>query len=423
MLLRRLFLSGLLFLFVYNFSLQAAPSVSSGRIALLLMLVLYLRRASPFLRTAGLGYLVSMVSVNICLAWALFLQFDPPYQDTIQISRLVHFQLYVLLGSVLFAIAHRGDAREFAISFSIAATVQTGFVLYGFLSVEYRIWIVNTLVQSGNTDIETDVRSPGLTSSIGAALSLIQFIGVCCLLYVSYTSRSGFVRVLTAAMAVVMLASLVVVGRTGLYLSAVVFAIYVTYSLASIRRISTIVPTVACLVVFLLIFQDSFSAMTDSSISVGDTFAWAFDWYLEGESSSANALIAMEIPRLTVETFMGTGLVGTPDGGNASGHDSGYIQNYYALGLFFVAVFYAGLLFLYVWLILKHRIGWGWFPLMVMLVVEVKEPFILKYVLPFAVLTVFLCQGSRRMKSVVASDARMNNPRTLDRAYPELDLN
>ena len=90
------------------------------------------------------------------------------------------------------------------------------------------------------------------------------------------------------------------------------------------------------------------------------------------------------MPPLTVETLVGTSLVVRGDV-NASGHDSGYIQTYYALGAGAALAFYVGFLLLSLSTIVRRS---DRLPLLVFLlslfVIEVKEPFLFKYSAPLA---------------------------------------
>ena len=106
--------------------------------------------------------------------------------------------------------------------------------------------------------------------------------------------------------------------------------------------------------------------------------------------NSLLTLKSMEIPKITSKTIIGTGLITNEYGYNAAGHDSGYIQIYYSLGLPMSVVFYFNILYQFIKSLIlnkkyldsnlkKYVIGF----IFIMFIIEYKEPFITKQVLPF----------------------------------------
>ena len=99
----------------------------------------------------------------------------------------------------------------------------------------------------------------------------------------------------------------------------------------------------------------------------------------------------MSIPKLSYSTIIGTGLVKGPNGeGNASGHDTGYIQSYYSMGLIFAIIFYLSYYLLLISLVKKSRDFVGFILVLVLVLIESKEFFIFSYTYPFFLLSFIL---------------------------------
>jgi hypothetical protein len=113
-------------------------------------------------------------------------------------------------------------------------------------------------------------------------------------------------------------------------------------------------------------------------------FEIAFEIFIHrGEVGSVTAVANMPIPPLSVETLLGTGLVRTA-GANVTGSDSGYVQSYYALGLVMAAFFYLSLARVFLAYLgrIPEKLLYGML-VAAMFLIEAKEPFIFKYIVPF----------------------------------------
>jgi hypothetical protein len=109
--------------------------------------------------------------------------------------------------------------------------------------------------------------------------------------------------------------------------------------------------------------------------------------------------MSMGIPDMTLsEFFWGAGIISLPSGLNASGSDMGYIQTFYALGLVFTFVFYILLFaFFILYLYESNDKFFALFLIVIMFLIEFKEPFIFKYAISFYVLASLLYLQKNRV--------------------------
>jgi len=359
------------FSLVYDISFAGLGTLSTARLAFLFLLLTNVNRLGIIIKEYGY-FLLFMIGV---MFFALVQSFYS--HDTTQLSRLFFFIMYCLVSSLLINLEVRDSARlQMFLLSSIA--FQSLVLIYVFFNPSLKLVLSNYIATGANYGAENLYRSFGLTSSSGAALSLIQGLGCGLGLYMLHTGQKRY-RWAVLIMTVLCIFSTIFVGRTGLVVSIIFLAAYVAVSLS----ISSIIKYG---LVFLFISYFSVGGILERNLQSIEGFStdYFFTWISEGiqvrDNRTANALMNEQpIPELTLETLlMGTGTVSI-DGQNTSGHDSGYIQSYYSLGLVITFLFY---LFLVHFLISHFRSRDNrllYFLIIIMLLLEVKEPFLFKY--------------------------------------------
>src|SRR5262249_8395500 len=146
--------------------------------------------------------------------------------------------------------------------------------------------------------------------SSGAALSVIQGLGVFASLYALRLGASTFERGCFALMALIDAASTIVTGRTGLLMAAAFLGVF---ALAS-RRLAVrlmIVGVLAWAAVPLAVFGDDITdVISRSNPTFAITASWGLGVFQRGLTDPVlNDLASQPVPRLTLETLVGTGLV------------------------------------------------------------------------------------------------------------------
>ena len=376
-----------MFMLMYNISFRAAPSASTGRIAVVILSISLGRRGtvdcfvSFVSENRVAATMIASVAIYAAVQYAL-----GGFQDTDQLSRLVHFILLSVFGSIAFAALIRYDIRAFVSIFAVAAFVQAIFILYSYVSPEYRTWLSNLLVQGGAIPLTYDLQVPGFSNSSGAALSAVQGLGAFAALYATALWPGVRRRAILALMGLTCALSTVVTGRTGLLLSVCFF---VAFALTTRRVAERLIITgiIAASLAVTLSYRDEITAVIGRyNTRVASTLNWSIGLF---ERASADPVLddltSQKVRTLNLSTMLGTGRV-TDAYGNASGNDSGYIQTYYALGLVAAVIFYVSLLGLLMRYVLAsdQRLIHSLLVLS-MFVVEFKEPFIFNHTFPFFV--------------------------------------
>jgi hypothetical protein len=382
----------LLFCLVYNVSFLLLPSATTGRIAIVLLMGWGLKRNLDSIRNLVTANPVIFTVFGFILLYAFVVYRLNPLANSDIFSRVFHFLFYSVIGSVAYLNLIGRNWRRFHLHFMIIVAVQSALHIYSFFSFDYREWVSGVLVQGGNFDLTLGSRPPGFVNSAGAAFSVVQALGLFSALLVLRQSRTAWLSLVSGLLGVGIFVSAMLAGRTGMLISLLLLVFTVLTGSSRTRTAAVMIVVVSVIGALLFKQEIRFFLFLIDPVFERDfntVIANAFElFYKQGKVGSAVHVYNMEIPPLGVETILGTGLVRVLVG---EGHDSGYVQTYYSLGLVVAFAFYATLLSLLTKYFLRLP---GYRMLMVLLVclmfiVETKEPFIFKYALPFYVLTCF----------------------------------
>jgi hypothetical protein len=377
----------LLFSIVYNVNFLIFPSATMGRLAVLYMLWKQRNTIGERIQALAEKHPYVLLILTGLLAHAAVGYLAGGREDSTQMSRQFHFLFYSLLASYLYAAHIEGDMRVFLRNFGIVTALQGALIVYSLFSPEYREWLAGLLVQNSNFPLTSATRPPGFSTSSGASLSVIQSLGVYCCICIAFAPGPRWVKVLSSLGAIISISSTILAGRTGLMMSALFIGAFCLRDLFRLRWGST---AVVAGFLALLVFQGPvlvdylMANRGDDLPNFQKISEWAFEFFMnDGDVYSVYDLQTMPVPGLSFDTMVGTGLVE-----NGSRNDSGYIQNYYSLGLLMSILFYGTALYMCfrMWLVSKERflslvlIGGIFF-------VEVKEPFVLKYIYVFFIIS------------------------------------
>jgi hypothetical protein len=377
----------LCFAILYNVSPTALPSLSTGRVAVVLLVLLFIVRGHSLYVTTDPWTLLLFVPLPYVLVQVPFTG------DLGQLSRFFHLAMYSFLGASLVArLAGRLDLLLKAMLAAIC--VQAVIIFISFFDFEYRAWAASTIELGTNVATEDLYRAPGFTSAGGSALSVVQSLGVLCgglLLHLRHGRDTWLGSTLTLLAMLLCLASCALVGRTGLMLS---FVYLLAFSLASSNLLRLLLILLVISVPAAVFVLPAVESVLPSSFSADYFLEYVFGFFLTGTDASVTDLSQMRIPPLSVETFLGTGLVTAPAGqSHPSGHDSGFVQAYFTLGVGYAAVLYAAYA-----LVLLRACRWlptglRWLVAACFLAIEVKEPFLFKYSGMFVLVACYTLAG------------------------------
>lgn len=370
-----------IFGFIYDINFSFLPRLTTGRLCFLALIIYSIFKKKGIPRVA-----MSFILI-LCFILVIVLMQYSYSSDSTQISRIIWFTLYGILSPFLF-INFIKSKNEFLYLISIAVVIQAGLSIFSFINPSIKSLFYNLIIYTSNFDEDQSLRAVGFASIGGAALSVIQSIGVITILFLFRTNVFGFYKsLLLWGGIIVIILSIVLIGRTGLFIS---FFCILLYFISEIRNVKNVI--VFGLIIFAL-YQINWltileRATTDvSGFNITIFTEWVENAFKIKNNDTTEVLTNMPIPSLSVETLLGTGMVVDPSGvGNASGHDSGYIQTYYSLGLLMATFFY----FSYLSFLIKQIPPKGkylYLLIFVMFIIEIKEPFIFQYIYPFFVLS------------------------------------
>lgn len=371
------------FAILYNISFKFNEALTTGRIAIALLVLglLVLGRAVPLPRDAR-ALLIFAPLPYVLVLWVFS-------RDSGQFSRFFHLGLYAYLGATIVATLAGSMDRMLRILLA-AISIQAVLLLVSFVSLDYRFWIGAVIATGNNFDVEEIYRAPGFASTGGSALSVVQSLGVMVGGLLLYRRRmAGATRASLGLILLMLLclASCIVVGRTGLLLSILFLVLFVSLS-GAWWRMSLLVCAV--FVPLVLIAWPQVSGLLGTKFSLDYFLEWAFGFLLSGRDASVTEFGSLPIPPLSIETLLGTGLVSaTVNGLNPSGHDSGFVQAYFSMGLVLSVLWYS----IYAFVLLRV-VSWlprrvGWILALAFFTIELKEPFLFKYSVMFVLMAMY----------------------------------
>lgn len=374
----------LIFIIIYDINFIQLGSITSARVGLVMILFLALYYKTK-LDKRTFYFLVLL----FLLIFASFVQYLFS-NDFIQTSRLIFFTLYSVVCSLVLCKLIR-NLEELFWLFLVAIALQSFVLLFSFFNPSFKTFLATLVVYGGQLNADVNIyRAFGLSSSTGATISLIQAIGVLCgFILINKFQNSFYKNLLISLLIFVCLLSTIVTGRTGLIISLACIVL-TAVSLTFIKK------TILLVCLILLLSIDFSFILEDFLIEVPKfNIEYFSEWVSQGfdyeDNVTVSILESMPVPDLTFQTIIGTGKVFNEfEGKNASNNDSGYIQTYYALGLILALVFYISLVIYMISGLLFNWKNERWivYLIILMLILDFKEPFIFKYSFPLFIMLI-----------------------------------
>lgn len=381
----------LIFCIIYDISFVRLPGLTTGRVAFVFICFKSLSNYKSTRFNRDLIYFLSFLALLFIASLIQYLN----SMDFIQSSRILWFSIYSIITPFLLQ-KYFFNLEEFLYSILFVTSLQSIIAINSFLNPIVKESILSSIVVGGN-DIEEGVyRAIGFSGSSGAALSVIQFCGVFAGLMLLKYSYHTVVRSTIIWLGILCcLLSTLIIGRTGLICS-LLSIFYFLFSIINFKKI------ILFSVVAILISQINFISILESQTEgiKGFQTDFFFNWIEEAfalkNNNTATTINEMPIPPLSLKTISGTGEVfDSHTMQNASRNDMGYIQTYYSLGFILAIAFYIS----YFLFLLKETKNKNLFSLLfliiLMFIIELKEPFIFKYILPFFILNLIVISNKR----------------------------
>lgn len=373
------------FMLLYRISFSFMPSLTTGRVAVLLLIFLCFKQLiNGLILGATNGQKLLFLFLCTIFIYSLIQFMAYGFSDSTQMSRVFHLIVYAVLGGSLLASLYGFNINELILSLILALVAQSILIIFESLSTDFRGFIKSVLTMPVRSTIyESTSRWQGLTNGGGAQLSVTQSIGAL-LVYLTIIRRNLKFRghVIYGIFLALIFLSIFLTGRTGM----IGFAIF-SIGFLFVASFRDKIRLAIVLIAITLFAGVGISLMAGSHSHYFSSIAKTADWQSElirpTSSETISALAKMNVPPLSAETIVGTGTVSNSDGSNSSGSDLGYIQTYYALGLVATVLFYGLLLTFFVkelYFIRKKREGvLIYLGVIMMFFYEYKEPFIFKY--------------------------------------------
>ncbi|MEO7041262.1 MAG: hypothetical protein ABI035_03270 [Gemmatimonadaceae bacterium] len=390
------------FMVIFNVTFAAVPSPST--------LGAVVRIGTVFLIWIGIGAYRGFVNdepgallLLLALTGYAFVQWAlTGFADSGQAVRAFAFVLYGIYGALLMVSLFRGNEMAFVRACTLAGVLQAVLIVYSFTSPDYRVWLSGIVQQSGNIDLVTGFSAPGFSNSAGALLSVSQAACTFAAVYGARQARRVGGEIAFVVAALLITASTILAGRTGLILSCAFLGVFGVD--AAFRHRWRVMGAAFICVLLLAIVGNAAIQAVAARAGADPSFlkSWAFELFQKGTGAgSYSDLASQPIPALSLSTIVGTGRVtaSAPWMGTASGNDSGYVQTYFALGLVASVLFYATV----VWLSLRGALRakapflLGAFAVS-MFVIEAKEPFMFKSPMPLMLFALAFMRYAGREK-------------------------
>lgn len=369
----------ILFCFVYDFIffLLPTPLLSSRKIAYAIIVVYFLAKGysvKPFLKNKN--YSGILLLCLFCLIYVIILNISIHGNGINAIGTYVFFILYSVFGVFLFAGFFNWDFDKLLKALAIVTVFQATWCI-----LTYYIWdvrLLNEVLFVIDKDENVDFLSEKRLRSIGGAGSALSV----CIALSSFSFLYYIVKGEKIALNVFLYFycsfAVLLTGTTGLIVSIVSLTLLSFSSVKNGKRgfgfviLTSIAIVLLFYVLGFVLDADQFRRLTERLVG----------FYEDGlENGTFENLKYQTVTGISEQTLMGTGLFRGRSEGAICFHDSGYIRNYFALGLIMAIVFY---LLLYFAMLRMTRKTKQYFSLLlifllIVMVIEYKEPYLFYY--------------------------------------------
>ena len=322
----------------------------------------------------------------------LMLLFDGGSGENI-CGSLFYFGIYAVILPIFFAELFN-DIASFSNSFIICGIIQSLIIFGQYFSLEVRKLLDSMFYQSGNVSFLRIDRATGIGAE-GATMGLFLGLSMLSCTYMCLKEKKIYLYVISY---IIILVAASLVSRTGMLIGIIlsIFMLVCLLKKGAGKFVTMLIATIPTVFIVSNLFNKYIS---NSRLRYLQN--WLNNAFSRDEGSSIYALESMEIPPLSIETIFGTGIRrGYFGNGYLIQNDIGYIQLYAGLGIIVEVLFYYLVFSMCVRRIIligNKTIKAALFLLVLLCVIfEAKEPFILKYIAVFFIVTItqidFICQ-------------------------------
>lgn len=385
----------LFFFFIFDVAVYGVPTkLSSRKIALLCIilwvLIKYIKngyRMKCILHKKLIKrmyiFLIGITAVSVpYLIWRASCN-DVLNTIGVEYPYAVYFIIFSLIAPLLF-VYYFDSTSEMLFAVEFSAILQSAFIWSEYTIIPFKSWLQAHII-TGNIKYTALDRATGLGAS-GSALTIILAYFVFILGYegiVQYSKNLQYWLMIAFVMTAQFLS-----GRTGFYISILNIGLILFTIL--VEKKGLLKNILKCLGAFLIVVVVLGCWFLLFHVD-GERLEYIFRRNLDkervmatGEDSFYDNMMGGAVPEMKGAVLWGIGINwGETKDGILIENDSGYIKRYVAEGVLFATIEYISLLLLMA--VLLHNIGGGgklylFWMIAVLFVVEIKEPFIYKYV-------------------------------------------
>ena len=368
-----------LFCFMYDFIffLLPTPLLSSRKISFVIILVYFVAKkysVKPFFKNKD--YRGLLLLCLFCLFYVIFLNISIHGNGINAIGTYVFFILYSFFSVFLFAGFFNWDFDKLLKALAIVTVFQATWCI-----LTYYIWDIRLLNETLfviDKDENVDFLSESRLRSIGGAgSSLSVCLALSSFSFLYFIARGKKIIINTLSYLYCGFAILLT-GTTGLIASITALALFFIFSLKNKKRgfgFILLIPIALVLLFYVIGFAldaDQFGRLTEKLVG----------FYEDGLGNRTFEILkGQRVSGISEGTIIGTGLFRGRAAGGVCFHDGGYIRNYFALGLVMVTIFYSILYFIMWRMIQKTKQYFSLLIifLLIVMVIEYKEPYLFYY--------------------------------------------
>lgn len=394
-----------LYLYVYDIAMNDLSTLFSTKkiVFFLLAIFVFFFKSKEMKLVSKLKYSRDVISlvflICVVLVYSILISLIQNAQGVSIIAYLIFFILYVPIGVLLFSCIFN-DSFEFCNIFILSSLIPAVLIFVQQTSEEFRVFLDRFFLADENIAYLRNDRA-AIPGASGATLTVWMFLAMfaCAYLILLDSKKKRLLKYFICFM--FFLCASVLSGSTGTLAGGalLIFLLFLMLKNKKIGRFGLYGVFLIVLVsIVISVFQDIFSIGKMERI-----YDRIFSVFESGvEQVTVSNLFAMKVPELNFNTVLGTGIVrGTMDELSCF-HDSGYVQAYFALGLIVSVVFY----FVVYSTLIKGVVPNNgriekWlmcFLIAVLFVIEIKEPFCLKYNAVFFAMLINLLSEKERVR-------------------------
>lgn len=393
-----------LILFGFVFGVPKISFINGRRVAILIMIAIIITHMNQFkiplkaVKRQRFFFYISCLffCFLICVINAI------SYNDYIvkasgvwKPSYFVNQVLYIPCFAI-FCVLEFEDLYTFAKYYISMLMFQSFIILLGTVNKDIRVFIYKYFYYGDNTNFqitsENGTRLMGL-GVVGSEGSLILFTGIALLIYMRLKKLIPDRKF--ALYSIIILCATVFVGRTGLYLEIAAIAVYFVLEKRTKSKYFLFFKIIALSIIILAI-----ALIVIERDRMNYYLQWSMEIFnRETRFHTINIIRDMDIPPLTSEFIFGTNIhAGYTPCGVFIRNDSGYVKTYAAFGIVGAVLYYVSHLCLLTSVRLskenKSARLFLYFLIVLVFIVEWKEPYIMKYNYSWFLMTVFFFVGN-----------------------------